>query len=123
MKTGKALNDILGDIWSKAGLGEEYEEQFATLRDNIAERDNILHGYGEAWDENAEDFTFTATPPAPAPTGGDWEQKYNDLQKRYISRFFTGGDGEIQNPEPQPEPEKQPGEGVTYSDLFTKEEK
>ena len=53
MKTGKALNAILADIWDKAGFGEDMEESLAVLRDNISERDGILHGYGEPWDDEA----------------------------------------------------------------------
>ena len=31
MKTGKALNAILADIWDKAGFGEDMEESLAVL--------------------------------------------------------------------------------------------
>lgn len=96
MKTGKALNAILADIWDKAGFGEDMEESLAVLRDNISERDGILHGYGEPWNDEADEFNFTALPPVtpdPAP-GEDWEGKYNELKSRYISRFFTGGEGD-----------------------------
>ena len=48
------------------------------------------------WDDEADEFDFTALPPVtpdPAP-GEDWEGKYNELKSRYISRFFTGGEGD-----------------------------
>lgn len=127
MKTGKALNAILADIWDKAGFGEDMEESLAVLRDNISERDGILHGYGEPWNDEADDFNFTALPPVtpdPAP-GEDWEGKYNELKSRYISRFFTGGEGDNGETTPeqvkadQNEDIKNDDEGKTIDELFS----
>lgn len=127
MKTGKALNAILADIWDKAGFGEDMEESLAVLRDNISERDGILHGYGDPWDDEADDFNFTALPPVtpdPAP-GEDWEGKYNELKSRYISRFFTGGEGDNGETTPeqvkadQNEDIKNDDEGKTIDELFS----
>lgn len=87
--TRKFIDSILKAMWEENGLPEHMEEKMEQIRKAFDERDAVLKQYGEPWDEDEDSFDFK-----PLPTSDEWENKYKDLESRYISRFFTGGEGD-----------------------------
>lgn len=54
--------------------------------------------------------------PATDQSGGEWEQKYKELEQKYIDTFFSGAATETPPTETEPPME----ETITIDDLFKK---
>lgn len=49
-------------------------------------RGGILLKYGESYDEESDEYEFSGKV---SEDSSEWKNKYNDLKKRYIDRFFS----------------------------------
>lgn len=95
MLTRNGVNSILGRIMETGGMTADMEKDIERLKDEFDEREGILRRYGEAWDEDAEEYDWKEKQVdesgAPAKLAA-LQSKYDELVERYKARFFAGGD-------------------------------
>lgn len=115
MRNRNTINKILADIMRSAGISAEMEEKLEIVRDELNEREDIIKGTCQGWNDEGED-SFTVTPNQ--AQSDDYKSKYETLKQQYIDRFFNPPapgqphEPEIETPsieEPAPKP---------ISDLF-----
>lgn len=115
MRNRNTINKILADIMTSAGISAEMEEKLGIVRDELNEREDIIKGTCQGWNDEGED-SFTVTPNQ--AQSDDYKSKYETLKQQYIDRFFNPPEaGHTQEPdgltpsieEPAPKP---------ISDLF-----
>ena len=115
MRNRNTINKILADIMTSAGISAEIEEKLGIVRDELNEREDIIKGTCQGWNDEGED-SFTVTPNQ--AQSDEYKSKYETLKQQYIDRFFNPPEpGKQQEPEIDPptieEPTPKP-----ISDLF-----
>lgn len=100
MRNRNAINKILADIMTSAGISTELEEKLGIVRDELNEREDIIKGTCQGWNDEGED-SFTVTPNQ--AQSDDYKSKYETLKQQYIDRFFNPPEPG-KNPEPEIEP-------------------
>ena len=91
--TRSAAMGLLSKIMESGGLTEDMEKMLGRLRDDFDEREGILKKYGETYDgEDRDEYEWTERDGASVYTSKegekDWKKEYDNLQQRYIKRFF-----------------------------------
>lgn len=84
--TKKGMHELISRIWETGGLTPDMEEDIKRLKDDFDERDAILRKYGEAYDGEAIEYEFKEK-----EGESGWEEKYNEIKKRYVERFLGSG--------------------------------
>lgn len=115
MRNRNTINKILGDIMTSAGISAEMEEKLGIVRDELNEREDIIKGTCQGWNDEGED-SFTVTPNQ--AQSDEYKSKYETLKQQYIDRFFNPPDsGKNQEPEIEPPTIEEPAP-KPISDLF-----
>ena|SRR5699024_1306325 len=97
MRNRNTINKILADIMTSAGISDELEEKLGIVRDELNEREDIIKGTCQGWNDEGED-SFTVTPNQ--AQSDDYKSKYETLKQQYIDRFFNPpAPGKSQEPE------------------------
>lgn len=110
MRNRNTINKILADIMTSAGISAEMEEKLGMVRDELNEREDIIKGTCQGWNDEGED-SFTVTPNQ--AQSDDYKSKYETLKQQYIDRFFNppapgqphepeNGTPSIEEPAPKP---------------------
>lgn len=86
MRNRNTINKILADIMTSAGISAEMEEKLGIVRDELNEREDIIKGTCQGWNDEGED-SFTVTPNQ--AQSDDYKSKYETLKQQYIDRFFN----------------------------------
>lgn len=84
--TRKGFESLMARIMETGGLSEDMEKVLERLKDDFDEREGILLKYGESYDGESDEYEFSGKV---SEDSSEWENKYNDLKKRYIDRFFS----------------------------------
>lgn len=90
MRTKKVMYDALGRIMELGGFSAEQEADFSAIRDGISERDDLLRGAYEPWDEEADEVDLVKTVVEIPDPDKELQAKYDDLVARYKANFFAG---------------------------------
>ena len=115
MRNRNAINKILADIMTSAGISAEMEEKLGIVRDELNEREDIIKVTCQGWNDEGED-SFTVTPNQ--AKSDDYKSKYETLKQQYIDRFFNPPEpGKQQEPEIDPPTIEEPAP-KPISDLF-----
>lgn len=96
--TGGGMDKILRRIMEKGELNDELANDVQRIRDDFNERSNYLSMVGEVYngeDKDEYDFSPNAstnvyTPDEEKKLAENWENKYNEIKKQYLDRFFGG---------------------------------
>lgn len=91
MRTKKNMFEALGRIMELGGFSAEQEADFASIRDGIEERDKLLAGAYDPWDEEADEVELVKTVGEIPNPDKELQAKYDDLVARYKANFFAGG--------------------------------
>lgn len=115
MRNKNTINKILADIMTSAGISAEIEEKLGIVRDELNEREDIIKGTCQGWNDEGDD-SFTVTPNH--TQSDDYKSKYETLKQQYIDRFFNPPEpGKNQEPEIEPPTIEEPAP-KPISDLF-----
>lgn len=115
MKTRKGYGAMFDALASKHIEDDETMEALKVLRGDLDEKQDVLDNVGVEYDVELDDYEY-----APKDINTDaWKSKYEELNKRYVERFFNGGkENELGNVE-QDEPEEvNELEEVTVDDII-----
>lgn len=96
--TGAGMNKILRRIMEHSDLTAEMANDFQRLKDDFDERTSYLSRIGEVYvgddvdeyDFSPNDATNTYTEKEVEGIETNWENRYNELKKQYLDRFFGG---------------------------------
>jgi hypothetical protein len=124
-KTG--MNKILRRIMESGEMTEEMERDISRIQTDFDERTGYLSGFGEVQDgDDIDEYNFAVRETAPPENGGeDWKEKYTDMRKKYMDRFFGNAQTETETEEivlEQEEDIKRDGEPQTFDELLEKVE-
>lgn len=92
MLTRKGIENLVTPLLTNEA-SEEVENIISTLLSEIEERDSYLKTIGEFPNDDSEEFDFSVNEKE------DFEEKYNQLHKKYLSRFFAKNDEEEEEEE------------------------
>lgn len=96
--TGAGMKKILRRIMEHTDLNEEMANDFQRLKDDFEERTGYLSRIGEVYvgddvdeyDFSPNDATNTYSEKEVEGIESKWENRYNELKKQYLDRFFGG---------------------------------
>lgn len=112
MRSRAGIEKLLRRIMETGGLTEDMERDVKDLQDEFDEREGMLRRYGEIRDgEDGETATFEERTDSTEKENTElesesregevateepinWEARYNELQTRYLDRFFNGSSEE-----------------------------
>lgn len=131
--TSGGMDKILRRIMEKGELNDELANDVQRIRDDFTERNNYLGMIGEVYNgEDKDEYDFSPnsstniyTPSEEKKLAENWENKYNEIKKQYLDRFFGG------NPESTEVGEimddtitdvKRDGESQTFDELLERTE-
>lgn len=122
MKTRKGYGSMFDTLASRHIDDDETLEALKVLRSDLDEKQEVLDNVGVEYDAELDDYDYA---PKDINTDGtnSWKSKYEELNKRYIERFFNGGrENELGNNE-QDEPEEvNELEEITVDDIIKEKE-
>lgn len=118
---------LLRRIAESGGATPDMLDEIQKLRDDYDEREGMLRRESETYDgednpgEEVESRGESAVDAEDVSreTNDDWREKYEDIRRKYIERFFTTPE-EVK--EEQTEDVKEDGENVSYETLFKRKE-
>lgn len=93
LMTRRSFMDLLSRIMQTGGMTEDMENDLAKIRDDFDEREGILKRYGETYDgEDRDEYEWKERDGSSiyqaGPDEKDWKKEYDNLQDRYLKRFF-----------------------------------
>ena len=96
--TASGMDKILRRIMEKGELNDELANDVQRIRDDFAERNKYLGMIGEVYNgEDKDEYEFSPnvatnvyTPDEEKKLAENSANKYNEIKKQYIDRFFGG---------------------------------
>ena len=92
MLTRSGAMKLIEKLWRSGGLSEDMAEDVQKLKDDFDEREGMLRKVGEVYDgEDKEEYDYVlnnAHVEDNTENGIDWKAKYEEMENRYVSRFF-----------------------------------
>lgn len=96
--TSAGMNKILRRIMESGELSEELANDVQRIKDDFDERNSYLSRIGEVYTgDDVDEYEFS---PSEATNSysvnevegneSNWENKYNELKRQYLDRFFGG---------------------------------
>lgn len=103
--TGAGMNKILRRIMENSELTDELSNDVQRLKDDFDERNSYLSRIGEVYNgDDVDEYEFS---PSEATNSysvkevegieSNWENKYDELKRQYLDRFFGGVEPEGTN--------------------------
>ncbi len=126
LMTRAGMRKILEEMMDMSDMtgNEEFESRVNRLREDFEERENYLKNYGDVYEgDDKDEYEYVGRDMEPVYTPREeekiYEQKYNDLKKKYYDRFFGNTQDDVEEiMEEQEENVKEDGEAKTFDELL-----
>lgn len=132
MLTRNGAMKLIEKLWRSGGLTEDMEADVQKLKDDFDEREGMLRKFGEVYDgEDKDEYDYVPKEvhvEDNTEDGIDWKSKFEEMENRYVSRFFgrptDAEDGEDFKSAMEGEEEdiKRDGEPQTWDELLATSE-
>lgn len=92
MLTRNGAMKLIEKLWRSGGLTEDMEADVQKLKDDFDEREGMLRKFGEVYDgEDKDEYDYVPKEvhvEDNTEDGIDWKSKFEEMENRYVSRFF-----------------------------------
>ena len=119
------INKLLRSIMETGGMTEDIENKIQRILTDFDERESFLKKYGNVYEgEDKDEYDFVENTTIDSQKGEeDYKTKYEEMQQKYLDRFFGGTSEKVEEVKEDTEEDiKRDGTEQTFETLFEKRE-